>query len=109
MDDPARAELDDNEGEEGPEPEVHDLEEVAGPGLVGVVPQEGRPGLPVPARPRRARRVPVALDRALAHPDAQLEQLAADPLRASQPVLRRQALDGRDDLGRHLRALGHAA
>jgi len=109
VDHPARAEFDDEAGEERPEPAVDDLEEVARPGLVGMVPQEGGPGLPAALGPGRARRGHVALDRALAHPETQLEQLAADPLGAPEPVLRRHLLDRRDRLRRHLRALGRAA
>ena len=55
---------DDDEGEERAEPGVVELEEVAGPGLVGVVVQEGRPGLA--GRSRRARSTEVRLDCALA-------------------------------------------
>jgi len=105
VDDPARPEFDDAEREECAEPQVDDLEEIAGPGLVGVVPQERRPGLPTPAGPLRPGRAHMALDRALAHPDSELPQLPANPLRAPQPVFGRQAPDGRDRLRRHLRAL----
>ncbi len=63
---------------------------------MGVVPQEGRPGLLTPAGPQRAPGPQVALDRALAHADAQLAEFPADPLGAPPPVLRRQALDRRD-------------
>ena len=73
MDDAARGELDDEEGEQGPEAEVGELEEVAGPDLAGVGAQERGPGLP--ARAWRADRPQVLLDGALAHPDAQLAQL----------------------------------
>jgi len=46
----------------------------------------------------------VPLDRPIADPDAQLQELAADALGAPQPVLRRQPLDQRDRLGGHLRS-----
>ena len=45
----ARAEGDDEERVERAEEQVGDRQEVAGPGLAGVVAQEGRPGLPARA------------------------------------------------------------
>jgi transposase len=53
MDDPSRAQVDDEEGEEGPEPHVDDGSEVADPHIGGVMMQDGRPRLP--ARARRSR------------------------------------------------------
>ena len=84
------------EGEEGTEEEVATLQEVAGPDLVAVVANEGRPGLPrrsgLPDPPQ------VLLDRALGDADAELEQLTADPLGSPEPVVARHALDQRDRL-----------
>src|SRR5207302_137696 len=77
VDHPARAERDDEEREERAEPEVDDLEEVAGLDRPGMVADEGGPSLPTALGPRRARRAHVPLDRALADPDAQLQELAA--------------------------------
>src|SRR5215213_9854995 len=102
---PARAEVDDEEREERPEPQVDDLEEVAGPDRRGVVADEGGPRLPAPPGPRRPRRAHVALDGALADPDAQLQELAADALGAPQAVLCGQLPDQRDGLLGHLRPL----
>jgi hypothetical protein len=37
----ARAKIDDEEGEDGPEPDVVSLDEIAGPDVMGVVFEEG--------------------------------------------------------------------
>ncbi len=105
----ARPEFDDAERDEQPESEGDDLEEVTGPNRIGVVAQEGRPGLPVTGGSRRARGAHVPLDRALAHTDAQLAEFPAEPLGTPPPVRRRQALDGRDRLRRYLRPFGRTA
>jgi len=64
VDHPARPEFDEEEGEARPEPAVDDREEIVGPGLVGVVVQEGGPGLPACWGPLGGRRAHVPLDRA---------------------------------------------
>jgi hypothetical protein len=105
----ARPEFDDAERDERPESEGDDLEEVTGLDRIGVVAQEGRPGLPVTGGSRRARGAHVPLDRALAHTDAQLAEFPAETLGAPPPVRRRQALDGHDRLRRYLRPFGRTA
>ena len=65
------------EHEDLAEPDVVGLHEVARPR--DVIPQEGRPALPVAAGPRATH---VPLDGSLADADAELEQLAAEALRA---------------------------
>ncbi len=71
VDDPPRAERDHEERVHRPEAEIRDGEEIAGPDVRGVVAQEGRPCLTRAAR--RARLPQVALDRALAHADVELQ------------------------------------
>src|SRR5712664_3821061 len=77
MDDPASPELEEKEHEDRAEPDVVGLHEVARPR--DVIPQEGRPALPVAAGPRATHG---PLDGSLADADAELEQLAAEALRA---------------------------
>ncbi len=87
----ARPQLDDEEREERPEPDVIGLKEVARPDLVHVIAQEGRPTL---ARRRaRSRRPHVLLHRAFGDPDSELQELAADALRAPQSVFTSHCLD----------------
>ena len=75
---------DDDEGEERAEPGVIELEEVAGPDVGGVVPEKCPPGLAPPGA--GATGPQVLLDRPLADPDAELQELAADPLSPSERV-----------------------
>ena len=75
---------DDKEGVDRAEPGVVELQEIADPDVVRVVPEEGPPGLAV--LPARTDGPHVLLDRPLAHADAELEQFAADPFGAPQPV-----------------------
>jgi hypothetical protein len=96
VDHAARAERDDDERGQRAEEEVRHRQEVAGPDLGGVVAQEGRPRLP--ARPRGARTGQVGLDRALGHADAEIAQLAANPLGPPARVLGRQPPDQGDSV-----------
>jgi hypothetical protein len=66
------------EGVHLPEAEVVRLDEIADPQAVGMVLQERRPGLAAAPASRSAQ---VFLDRALADPEAELEQFAANALR----------------------------
>ena len=65
---------------------------------MGVVPDEGAPGMATltwrPYRPH------VLLKRSFADPNAQFQELAADPLRAPEHIVLGHGLDKRDDLGR---------
>ncbi len=79
VNDVARVHVDDEEGKDRPEPDVVRLQEIACPH--GVVAQEGAPPLAVRGRPRPA---DVSLNRTLRDADAELEQLASDPLCAPQ-------------------------
>jgi len=79
--DPTRAEVDDNEREARPEPQVGDLEEVSGPDIRRMAAEEGGSRLPARRYPPRSRRAQALLDRPLAHPHAQIEELPADPFR----------------------------
>ena len=45
MDDAPRAQVSDDIGEQRSEEQIMELEEVARPNVLGVVPEEGRPGL----------------------------------------------------------------
>ena len=76
--------LDDYESEDGSKEQVVGLDEVASPGLVGVVVQEGGPVLS--AATGRLDPTHMLLDSSLADPDAQLEQLASDALGAPRVV-----------------------
>ncbi len=78
VDHPPRAERDHEEGVERAEAQVGDREEVAGPDVRGVVPQEGRSRLA--ARARDAGDGQVGLDRPLGDAEPQLLEFAADPL-----------------------------
>src|SRR5438094_2041766 len=77
VDDPTSPELEEEQHEDRAEPNVVGLHEVARPR--DVIPQEGRPALPVASGSRAAH---VPLDSSFADPDAELEQLAADALGA---------------------------
>ena len=87
---------DDKERVDRAEPGVVELQDIAGPDVVRVVPEEGPPGLAV--LPARTDGPHVLLDRPLAHADAEREQFAADPFGAPQPVGRGHGLDQVDEL-----------
>ena len=87
---------DDKERVDRAEPGVVELQDIAGPDVVRVVPEEGPPGLAV--LPARTDGSHVLLDRPLAHADAELEQFAADPFGAPQPVGSGHGLDQVDEL-----------
>src|SRR5262249_9048520 len=95
------AEPDDEEREHGAEEEVGVLQEVAGPGVAGVVAQEGRPGLT--GWTRRARSSEGLLDRPLAQGDTQLGEFAADALGTPEPILAGHAPEERDRVRRDAR------
>src|SRR5207247_8805219 len=75
VDDRASPKVEEEEHEDLAEPDVVGLHEVAR--SRDVIPQEGRPALPVAAGPRATH---VSLDGSLADADAELEQLAAEAL-----------------------------
>jgi hypothetical protein len=100
----ARAALDDQEGAHRPEEQVRELQDVARPDIGAVGAQEGRPTLTCGARRPNAPQVP--LDGALADGDAELEQLAPDPLRSPEPSLARHPLDQGDHVRRDARLPG---
>ena len=102
MDDPPGSERDDEAGAQRAEEKVGDREEVAGPGVGGVVLQEG--GLRLPARARGVGAAQVRLDGALGHAQAQLAQFTADAFRAPAWVLGRQPPDQGEGLGGERRA-----
>jgi hypothetical protein len=83
--------LHDEEREDGLEQHVVQLEEVAGPDIVRMVLKERLLGLS--ALFGRQRPLHVLLDRALADPDSQLEQLAADAFSAPKRVVSRHCHD----------------
>jgi hypothetical protein len=87
--------FDEEQRENGAEQNVVELQEVAGPDLFRVVLEERRPGL-VRRSGGFSDRAHVLLDRALAHRDAKLEQLAPDALGSPRVVLRHplNQLDG---------------
>src|SRR5262249_12296425 len=98
---PPRTELDDEEGEDGSEERVGELEEVARPGLAAVDAQEGGPGLA--GRAPWTRRSDVLLDGALADANPQLQQLSLDALGAPEVVLAGHPPDERDRRRRDVR------
>ena len=69
----ARPELQNKEREQGPKPEIGDLEDVAGPDLMGVVVEEGSPALAMFMR--WSSLAHILLHRALADLDAQVHYL----------------------------------
>ena len=100
MDNPTRAQVDDEEREECAETQVDDWQEVARLHGIGVVMEERRPRLAT--RARRAYPAHVALNGALADPDPELEEFTTDALRAPQPILLRHPFDQRDRRRGHL-------
>ncbi len=102
VEDPPRAQFDDEGCVERPEEEVGDQQEVAGPDLVGVVPEEGRPRLP--ARARGLVTAQVGLEGALGDGHPQLQEFAADALGTPERVVGRQQPDQGDRLRRERRA-----
>ena len=76
--------LDDEEEEDRAEAPVVGLEEIAGPDLAGVILEERRPGLASLRSPALPDLVHVLLDGALADANADLQQLAANPLGTPQ-------------------------
>ncbi len=103
MHDPPRAELGDKEGEERLEEQVMQLEEVAGPHVLGVIPDEGSPRLA--GQMWRTRLTDVTLDGPLGDLDVQLEQLTLNSISTPQPIVCGHVLDQRDRLGWDLRFL----
>jgi hypothetical protein len=93
-----RAEIDQEERADGLKPDVIEVQEIARPRLVAMVPQERRPRLP--ARSATARLLHVLLDCGLGDTDSELEQLAADALGSPEPVLHGQPLDQPDGFSR---------
>jgi hypothetical protein len=75
MHDRAATQVEEEEHEDLTKPNVERLHEIAGPSHV--IPQKRGPVLSVASRPSTAH---VPLNRPLTHPDAQFEQLAANPL-----------------------------
>lgn len=103
MDNLARAEFSDDEGEERLEEHVRQLQEVAGPDVVGVIPEERGPCLT-----RRFWWAPlshVPLNRARGNLDANLQQFTSNALSGPESVLRCHVLDQRDRLQRDLRLM----
>jgi hypothetical protein len=78
----------DEEREDRHEPDIMELQEVAGPDRV--VLEEGAPGLAIAGRAWRSQE---ALNRALGDLDAELQELPANALGTPEPILSRHALD----------------
>jgi len=103
VDDAPRAQFGDKKGEQRPEEQVMDLEEVAGPNIFGVIPDEGSPRWA--GQTGRTRLTDVALDGSLGDLDVQLEQLASNAIRAPQPIVGGHLLNQGDRLSWDLRFL----
>ena len=70
--------MDDDEDEQRAKQHIEGLEEITGPYVAGVVVEESGPGLIGSARSSDLTQI--RLNRALAHPDMQFEQLPANAL-----------------------------
>ena len=92
--------LDDDEDEDGSEEEVVHLCEVAGPDLIGMVPQKGSPVLVGGRGCGCGVQRQIALDGALTDLDTQLEEFAADAFGAPGHVFRSHLFDQGDGFGR---------
>src|SRR5207245_9936313 len=95
VDDRASPKVEEEEHEDLAEPDVVGLHEVAR--ARDVIPQEGRPALPVAAGPRATH---ISLDGSLTDADAELEQLAAEALRAPARIAGGHLSDKRRTRGR---------
>src|SRR5258708_37963185 len=96
-----RFQFDEEKRKERPKEEISDLEKIASPDFSGMIAEEGRPLLPSWAR--EANFPHVFLNRAFAHANTQLEQLASDALRSPEPIVPCHLLDQCDRLRRELR------
>jgi hypothetical protein len=85
VNDALRVHIHDEEREDLPEPQVMELQEVAGPDRV--VLEEGAPGLAITGRAWRSKE---ALNRALGDPDAELQELPATVFGRTMSVASRQ-------------------
>jgi hypothetical protein len=97
MDELPRFEVDHYEDIMAAEPEVADLDEVAGPDARSLLAKEGGPTLAV--RRLDADPAQVPLDGSLGDGDAQFEELAADALRSPEAIFGSHAANEVDDLG----------
>jgi hypothetical protein len=88
MHDALRAQLDDEEREERLEEQVMDLEEVAGPDLLGMVPEEGGSGLA--ARTVRMRLTHISFDGPLRDLDIELRPVTFDAYSLTRTGQRRR-------------------
>ena len=102
VDDAPGAERDDEIREQRAVAQVGDVEEIAGPDVLGVIAQEGAPRLP--SRERGTGAAQVGLDGALGHVDAQLAELAPDPLGTPEWILGCHSPDQGDRFRRERRA-----
>jgi hypothetical protein len=89
--DSPRTQLNHEEDEGLPEQEIHHRQEVAGPNVLGVCLEEGRPGLTRVRR--RTHRTDVFLNRAFRHGHPELQKLPLNALGSPKEVLFRQLLD----------------
>jgi len=96
MDDFTRSVLHDEEREDRPKEHVVELKEVARPDLVAVVPDEHSPGLTSCARRPDASHV--LLNRAFAHAEPELQELATNPFGTPEEVVLGHCLDEPDHL-----------
>lgn len=93
----SRFEFDQEEREDRSEEKVVGLQEVAGPGFVGMIAQERRPALA--GWSRSSNSAHVLLDRALRHADVELQQFAANPLGSPETIAPGHPFDEGDRLG----------
>ena len=97
MNDPARTEIDDEECEDRPEPQIVKLEEVARPYFAPMIVEKRRPRLS--DRTGRVGSPHVPLDRPLAHMDADFEQFTPNSLGAPEVVFPGEPLDHANRFG----------
>ena len=91
----AGLEFDDDKDEEGTKEGIIGLKEVAGPDLVGMVPQEGGPGLG--GCPWTASQTDVLEDGSRANRNAEFEEFAGDTFSAPANVVEEHLLDESDN------------
>ena len=101
MDHPSRSQFDEEEGKERSKEQIGDLQEVAGPDLVGVCAQKGRP--PLASWLLGANSSHVLLDRALTHVKAQLQEFSTNSFSTPKPIVLGHLPDQGDGFRSHLR------
>ncbi len=101
MHDPSRAQFHDDKGTQRPKEDIRELQEVAGPAVIGVILEEGCPRLTMPSWWPDVTHG--ALNGPLRDRDPNFQQLTANAFGAPQPVVGCHLFDQDDRLGWDLR------